>query len=528
MLVELVLTWLLAMLVSLVLLYRHVTKDFRRWLSEGIPHLSPTFPYGSHPDIPRQAKHINQIVREDYERFKGEPLYGWHLFGKPVLGINSLDLVQRVLSTDFSSFVDRMSAGLLESGGNLDKHWLKQLTNLSGEEWRETRHTFSPVFTPSRIKGMMHIIRHVVDRLVEATADLATLDQDFQLKHLFEKFSLDSLASCAFGVDPDSFRAKDSRFMQYARELFVRTSMDKLFLLLRITPIVSKVLFHLKINTFKPKQTRFFRDVVLGTIKQRRHTGERKNDLIDLMIDCMDDSDDNGGDDNDDKGDTTASKGRKIDEETIVSTAMVLLVAGFDTTSMTLSFMAYHLSQNPGVQERLQEEVDAACLNSPQDFPDYDAIQGMVYLDNVVQETIRLHPPAGLLMRMCTADYSVPGTNIQIKKDDLVSISVSGIHSDPDHYPNPDEFNPDNFTKEAKTRRKSCSFLGFSHGPRACIGQRFALLEIKVSMIALLRRFTFLYSQLNPGVLVIDPTSHMGFIKGGLWARVVEREAAGG
>ena len=48
-------------------------------------------------------------------------MYGWHLFGKPVLGINSLDLVQRVLSTDFTSFVDRLSAGLLESGGNLDK-----------------------------------------------------------------------------------------------------------------------------------------------------------------------------------------------------------------------------------------------------------------------------------------------------------------------------------------------------------------------------------------------------------------------
>jgi hypothetical protein len=48
-------------------------------------------------------------------------VYGWHLFGKPVLGINSLDLVQRVLSTDFTSFVDRLSAGLLESGGNLDK-----------------------------------------------------------------------------------------------------------------------------------------------------------------------------------------------------------------------------------------------------------------------------------------------------------------------------------------------------------------------------------------------------------------------
>jgi hypothetical protein len=61
------------------------------------------------------------MSREDYERFRGSPVYGWHLFGKPVLGINSLDLVQRVLSTDFTSFVDRLSAGLLESGGNLDK-----------------------------------------------------------------------------------------------------------------------------------------------------------------------------------------------------------------------------------------------------------------------------------------------------------------------------------------------------------------------------------------------------------------------
>ena len=70
-------------------------------------------------------------------------------------------------------------------------------------------------------------------------------------------------------------------------------------------------------------------------------------------------------------------------------------------------------------------------------------------------ETLRLHPAVGFLTRACVRDYPVPGTNVTIKKDQEVLIPVSGIHSDPRHYPEPRRFDPENFSRESKEKRHS-------------------------------------------------------------------------
>ena len=102
-------------------------------------------------------------------------------------------------------------------------------------------------------------------------------------------------------------------------------------------------------------------------------------------------------------------------------------------------------------------------------------------------------------------------------------IPASGIHRDGKYYPNPNQFNPENFSKEAKQSRSPYAFLGFGQGPRACIGMRFALLEAKVAMMMVLSNYTFVYSQKNPDKHVIDPHSQLGYVKGGLFSKIRKR-----
>lgn len=142
-----------------------------------------------------------------------------------------------------------------------------------------------------------------------------------------------------------------------------------------------------------------------------------------------------------------------FDTLTIVSNALLILVAGYDTTGQTLSYCGYELAKNPEVQRQLQAEIDAVIEENNGKLPDYNQTLGMKYLDMVFQETLRLHIAVPVIARACIRDYKMPGTDIIIKKGEEVFINAGGIHNDPDIYPNPEQFNPENFNEENKAKR---------------------------------------------------------------------------
>merc|ERR1719190_329055 len=191
---------------------------------------------------------------------------------------------------------------------------------------------------------------------------------------------------------------------------------------------------------------------------------------------------------------------------------------------MTLTYLAYAMSKNPEIQQKLQEEVDQAFEDNNGEMPDYNVIQSLPYIDMVVHETLRKFNPVSLNTRSCTQDYRIPGTDITLKKDDLISFSPKGLHEDPEHFSHPDEFWPEHFSKEEKAARNPYAFQAFGQGPRSCIGMRFALLEAKVAVLTVLRKFTFTPGTKTQVPLVLDAENQLAWAKGGLWAKVVERD----
>lgn len=126
----------------------------------------------------------------------------------------------------------------------------------------------------------------------------------------------------------------------------------------------------------------------------------------------------------------------------------------------------------------------------------------MSYMSMVIDETLRMFPAAIKLDRIASEDFEFEG--MKIEKDQMVVVPLWALHYDPDLYPEPDVFDPERFNEENKQKRDSNAYLPFGNGPRNCLGMRFALLEIKLSLANILNKFRFETCEKTPDKIEID------------------------
>lgn len=156
----------------------------------------------------------------------------------------------------------------------------------------------------------------------------------------------------------------------------------------------------------------------------------------------------------------------------------------------------------------------------------YEALTSMKYLEAVISETLRKWPQVPLVHRVCTKDINIEdpesGKTIRLKTGDAIQVSAVGIHRDPKYYPDPMRFDPERFNDENKKSIPANTYMPFGLGPRMCIGNRFAMLEMKALLFYLLKDVTFEPSVKSCIPLVLDCRAP-GQIeaKGGFWVKVV-------
>lgn len=154
-----------------------------------------------------------------------------------------------------------------------------------------------------------------------------------------------------------------------------------------------------------------------------------------------------------------------------------------------------------------------------------DKINDMPFLDSVLNETLRMHSTLMLVMRRCTRPYKLPKSGLEIEEGTMMYFPITAIHYDPDLYPDPDTFNPDRFSPDAAVRPSPYAFLPFGLGPRNCIGMRFALMQAKLALVAILRRYSFAPGPKTGGKWPVYAKGK-GLLteKGGTWLKVVKRD----
>ena len=455
-----------AVIVALVfLVYLLFKRKYEYWNSKGVYQIKPSFPVGSIPEFFTKSRAFNDVLIDHAKETQGLPYYGIYFLSSTVLMIKDPDLIRQITIKDFDHFVDRNGVRTHKKmfGNTMtDIIWSKQMSNAVGEEWKNIRSTFTPIFTAGSMKAMMVFIQESCRQLIKTMDSFAINKEDFEAKECLGKYSMDTIASCAFGVDAQSFTNDKSLFVQYAKNIFhqdVTQGLKLVFTLLlpfglgkRILNAMGKSVF------FRVTETHFFYDVLKESLKLRKQSNQRRNDLVDLMLDAikgdLDSADDKDEEqfEKDAKFKHTAKRGT-FDELEIVATAMVLLVAGYDTTGSALAYCCYDLSKNPEVQDKLRSEVEEVCDTDDDQEITYDQLQSMTYLDQVLSETLRFHTPVGMLQRAVTKRYQIPNSDIILEKDMNAWINVMSVHMDPKHYETPEVYNPNHFSKEAKAKR---------------------------------------------------------------------------
>jgi cytochrome P450 len=183
--------------------------------------------------------------------------------------------------------------------------------------------------------------------------------------------------------------------------------------------------------------------------------------------------------------------GPSMPDHQLIDEVMTLIVAGHETTASALNLMWYLLSQHPGTAGRLQQEVDAL----PRDA-DSAEFERLPYTRQVIQETLRLYPPGWLLTRRAVGADTVGGYPLPAGAD--VFISPYLIHRHPQFWHQPERFDPERFTPAVHAQRHRFVYLPFALGPRACIGEHFAMAEMLIHTAVLARGIHLKYVSQQP------------------------------
>ena len=160
------------------------------------------------------------------------------------------------------------------------------------------------------------------------------------------------------------------------------------------------------------------------------------------------------------------------------------LLAGQETTSLALTWTWYLLSQHPGAQRRVEEEIDAVLAGRA---PEYADLVNLPFTRMVVDEALRLYPPAWIFSRQAMADDQVGGYDVP--RGWIVFVVPWVLHRLPAIWGDPERFNPDRFSPERSAERPKFTYLPFGAGPRQCIGNQFALIEAQLIVATLAQRY---------------------------------------
>lgn len=339
-----------------------VRQNYAFWLDRGIPHDTPKFFMGNLIGLGK-TRSLTEIVREYYMKYQncGLPYVGFFVFFRPTAFIIDLDLVKNILVKDFQYFCER-DLYYNEKDDPLSAN----LLNLEGIKWKALRHKLTPTFTAGKIKFMFPTIVSVSEELCETLASEISEDEIVDVKDLVSRYTVDVIGKCAFGIECNSLKDPQVEFRQHIKKFTKQMQKDSVTRVLALNyPTVARKLG----ITLTPKHIQdFFMNTVKDTVEYRENNNVERKDFMNLLIALK-----NNGDK--DVGNLTLTE--------VASQAFIFFLAGFDTSSTTISFCLYELALNEDIQNKTREEI-VTVLRKHNGEITYDCLNEMVYLEQVV------------------------------------------------------------------------------------------------------------------------------------------------
>ncbi|XP_060525154.1 probable cytochrome P450 6a13 [Cylas formicarius] len=500
---------LFIMLFLLLAFYFYVKWLYSYWTRKGVFQLEPKFLMGNLSEVFTYKKSWGLVVADIYKEFKRRNVKhgGFYIILNAVYMPLDPNVIRNILLKDFNHFMNHGSY-VNEEADPLTGH----LFNLEDDKWRTLRTKLTPTFTSGKMKMMFQTFVICTKRLEEAINNRVARKEPTDLKEILASFTTDIIGNCAFGIECNSLRDPECDFRQYGRKIAERTLQETVtFILYQMLPRVIVDILGLK--TTSSEVEKFFLGVVKETVDYREKNNVFRKDFMHLLLQLK-----NQGVVTDDE---TITRGENRGQSTLTfnelaAQCFVFFLAGYETSSTAMSFALFELALNPSVQDKLRKEINDVLERHNGQFT-YEAVMEMSYLDKVILETLRKYPALPVIIRACNKTYKIPGTDFEIEKGTLVNIPIVGVHMDEEYYPEPEKFDPERFSEENKSKRPNFTYLPFGEGPRMCIGMRFGLLQSKVGLATIIRRFKIALNDKTITPIQMDPSVFFLSAKGKLW-----------
>ncbi|MGZ3710037.1 MAG: cytochrome P450 [Bdellovibrionota bacterium] len=335
----------------------------------------------------------------------------------------------------------------------------KGIVTSEGDTWRRNRKLMQPAFHRTSLQQMSVDLVDCVRQTSERWENFARRGEPIDVLQEMMRLTISTASRCMFGLDIRE-RADDlsGAVNLLATELNARA-------LSLLSPLTEKLPL--------PRNIRFNRalreldSTVYRMIDENRREGATGGNLISMLLQARDE----------DNGEGMSDK--QIRDEVVTS-----LIAGYETTAISLAWTWYFLSLNPELRKRMEKEVEDALGDRHPSFADLDQL---TYTRRVYEESLRLYPPPWVLPREPVERDVIGG--YEIEAGSIVILSSFLTHRTAEYWPNPDVFDPDRFAPENSVGRSKFAYFPFSWGPRQCIGLHFAMMEAVLTLSTLSRRF---------------------------------------
>jgi cytochrome P450 len=367
-----------------------------------------------------------------------------------ILLVSHPDAIESVLVTNSRSFTKHFALRLnpLVLG--------KGLLTSEGDFWLRQRRLIQPAFQRSRIVAFGPIMVAYTQRLLAAWRPGETRDIVPEMMRLTMQIAAKTLF--------------DAEVAEDARDVGVALQMLQENFIARFNSVVPPPLWlPTPANRRLKRAVARLDEILYGFIRQRRASGADRGDLLSLLLNARD------------EGDRTQMTDQQLRDE-----AMTLFLAGHETTALALSWTWVLLAGNPEVEARLAAEVAEVLGGRPATVEDVPRLR---YTEAVVQEAMRLYPPAYVIGREAQTRCEVGGYPVPVGRTVLMSPWV--VHRDPRFFERPADFAPERWSSKAAQDLPKYAYFPFGGGPRLCIGNTFAMLELVLVLATITQQFRF-------------------------------------